>query len=136
MKNLINHSRKYDLEYEDINEFGELIFTQIIKILERNNLIGKDVLKLGPNDRNLELITFKNIRKKIMDIIVNETKVQIKSSGKCLNNKVDCLNCFGLVIDYSVEKDFYTVEFEYVDKNGMIDTDVAFLKKEDFKIIS
>ena len=71
----------------------------------------------------------------MMEIVVNKTKVQIIVSNKNLNKKVDCFNCFGLIIDYSKEKDFYTVEFEYIDKNGEIDTDIAFLKRNDFLIL-
>ena len=61
-KDIINHSRKHDLEFEDINDYKELIFTQIIKIPEKNNLIGKAVWKLGPTDKNLKLVTFKKIK--------------------------------------------------------------------------
>jgi len=61
-KDLISHSRKHDLEFEDINEYNELIFTQIIRIPEKNNLIGKVVWKLGPHDKNLKLVTFKKAK--------------------------------------------------------------------------
>ncbi len=63
-KDLINHSRKHDLEFEDINDYGELIFSQIIRIPEKNNLIGKAVWKLGINDQNLKLVTFKRYKEK------------------------------------------------------------------------
>ena len=63
-KDLINHSRKHDLEFEDINDFDELIFTQVIRIPEKNNLVGKAVWKLGINDKNLKLVTFKRYKEK------------------------------------------------------------------------
>lgn len=71
-----------------------------------------------------------------MEIIINKTKVKILVSNKNLDKKIDCRNCSGLIIDYSPSEDFYTVEFEYIDKDGEIDTDIAFLKKEEFLIIA
>lgn len=70
-----------------------------------------------------------------MSIEIYKTRVQIIVSNKAFNKDIDCLNCFGLIIDYSKDRDYYTVEFEYVDQNGEIDTEIAFLKRNEFIII-
>ncbi len=70
-----------------------------------------------------------------MDIIVYKTKVKILVSNKSLNKEVQCLNCFGLVIDYSEKDDYYTVEFEYITNNGEIDTEIVFLKRNEFVVL-
>ena len=64
-----------------------------------------------------------------------ETRVRIKTHNG-FHSDIDPFDKIGLIIDFDKKSSIYTVEFEYQNKNGEKDTDIAFLKRTDFIIIS
>ena len=68
--------------------------------------------------------------------VFNPNENHKNAKGVTMGGAIFTLADFTFAVATNQSEDFYTVEFEYIDKDGEIDTDIAFLKKEEFLIIA